>query len=258
MPPSEVQVIHNRWNSLLRASGLATIQRYDRESARRWLQDHAPTLVRPFESAFHYALEADVFRIAYACHRDCIWIDGDLFTKRATQTLLCERMQMADTILFRSTEAQIGTCFFATRAGSPFFLRLYEELEGRDLSAVPGDTRTLLATAGPSLYTKVFGDWAATAPGRPGRAGQAPVCIVAGWRYGFLNEEDFALNGRRFQLAYKQSDESWPTFVRHRSENAPANCRTDNQPGSDRSSAGVPSTRARQGSPGSRRREGSG
>lgn len=56
--------------------------------------------MRPFESAFHYALEADVFRIAYACHRDCIWIDGDLFTKRATQTLLCERMQMADTILF--------------------------------------------------------------------------------------------------------------------------------------------------------------
>lgn len=100
VPPSEVQVIHNRWNSRLRDSDLATIQPDDHESARRWQQDHAPTLLRPFASALHYALEADVCRIAYACHQDCLWIDSDLLTQRATQAWLCERMQMADTVLF--------------------------------------------------------------------------------------------------------------------------------------------------------------
>lgn len=231
VPPPEVQIIHHHWNSLLRDSGLAPIQLYDRASARCWLQEHAPALLRPFASAFHYALEADVFRIAYACHRDCIWIDGDLFPKRAAQMLLCDRMQATDTLLlFRSTEAQIGNCFFATRAGSPFFLRLAETLEGRDLSAVPRDIRTVLATAGPVLYTKIFGDLAATATGRPGRPGQTAACNVAGWRYGFLNEEFFALNGRRFQLAYKQGDQSWQMFVRQRSENAAATHRTNNQP----------------------------
>lgn len=138
MPPSEVQVIHNRWNSLLRASGLATIQRYDRESARRWLQTMrqpwcdrssppSTTPWKPMCSASPMPATETASGSTAICSRNA--------RPRRCSASAC-RWQIR--FFFRSTEAQIDTCFFATRAGSPFFLRLYEELEGRDLSSAGG------------------------------------------------------------------------------------------------------------------------
>ena len=61
---------------------------FTKDSALAYIKNHCPELVISFTTAFHYAIEADVFRVAYAQKNDCIWLDSDLYPQRYTKHLL--------------------------------------------------------------------------------------------------------------------------------------------------------------------------
>jgi tetratricopeptide (TPR) repeat protein len=75
--PVEVISVRKQWNKVLTAIGIDPIQHFNKSKARDWIVKNAPQFRVSFDTAFHYAIEADVFRLAYASMHDCIWIDSD-------------------------------------------------------------------------------------------------------------------------------------------------------------------------------------
>lgn len=216
--PNDVAIIQEKWNALLTEINLPKIKIFNKRSARAWIQSHAPELTQHFDNAPLFAMEADIFRIAYALKNDCIWIDSDEFPRTSTPKLLKHWTKRCDTLfLFRWNRPWISNSFFMTKRASPFFLEIVQSIQSYRLPNKPIQRKEVLNSYGPGRYNKqlnkLLRKYNLLNDRKSGEAEKALIDIN-GWRYGFTNEKIFCALKPPFNLNYENTNDSW-----HRSIN---------------------------------------
>ncbi len=155
--PVDVKTTTDQWNRILDSLGLAQIELFEKISAREWIKEHCPDFLISFDTAFHYASEADVFRAAYASLNECVWIDSD-FQPAENAHLTMQQALASDYSFFfwYPTRSRINNAFFIARHNCKFFKSLISETKGMDLSAYPQNTHTIIATFGAGRYNSIL------------------------------------------------------------------------------------------------------
>ena len=215
--PNDIAIIQEAWNTLLSEIDLPRIILFNKDSARSWIQSHAPELTQRFDNAPLFAMEADIFRIAYATKNDCIWIDSDEFPRTATSRLLKHWTKRCDTLfLFRWNRPWISNSFFMTKKSSPFFLDLEQSIQSYQLPDRPIRRKDVLNSYGPGLYNKQLNlllrrynfsnHYNRDLPDKA-------LIDCKNWRYAFTNEKIFCALKPPCQLEYTNTLDSWHQHV---------------------------------------------
>ena len=158
-PPASVKANTAVWNKLLSEYEYPNIKTYDKQSALVFLEENQPGLINAFTTAYHYASEADIFRIAYAAsNNDCIWIDSDLRAHvnsmdAINKVFTGSRISM---FLFRWMSPAITNSFFATHANSPFFKAIVNSMDGYSFRDRPKTGLELINSFGPGQFNKTL------------------------------------------------------------------------------------------------------
>ena len=97
--PSDLLKLQRMWNSELDKIGIRPIKTFDKLSAHQWIKNNVPELQIAFETAPHYAVESDVFRVAYASQNDCIYLDIDSYVLPKSIDILVQKITSAKTTL---------------------------------------------------------------------------------------------------------------------------------------------------------------
>jgi tetratricopeptide (TPR) repeat protein len=220
-PPSDVSILAERWNVLLKGLSMPPIERFSRASAREWIHEYAPEYAVPFETSFHYSVESDVFRIAYASKRDCLYLDSDLWPYPWTSQTLKTLLSLNTTALYlRAYRPTISGCFFLSRLNCKFMRRLTRKCQNIDLSRLPRNASTVMNVFGPDKFThclryELSRSSIATKVVRlqPGivRVG-SPLLDVA-----LVNEYMMAAGAPPDGLAYKKTTQQWQIYLEHSS-----------------------------------------
>lgn len=154
--PAALQEISNQWNSILKKLGLPPLTCYDKQRAREWIKDNKPAFLRPFDSAYHYAIESDVFRAAFASHTETLYLDCDSYPTPLTESILNHAMELNSSVLyFRTHRPALANGFFISAKDCPFFKLLASKIEDVDFTGKPKDWR-FLYKVGPWIYTKTM------------------------------------------------------------------------------------------------------
>lgn len=213
-PPDDVQIVCDNWRALFKIAALGRVELFDRQSALAWIRENAPEFVAPFSGAFHYAMESDIFRIAYASKRACIYMDIDSWPLEHTPAILRFAIEQSATMLyFRAHRPTIANGFFVSTPESPFLKKLVEECLAIDLRSMPKNYLTLEASFGPSRYGKVLADLvrssgtasASMLPDVPG----CSVVSLNGSEIYFAHEGAVASVRPPFPLGYKATGDYW-------------------------------------------------
>lgn len=155
--PADVRLVFEEWEKLFHRESLGQVQLFDRSSAGEWIAEHTPEFRSLFAGAFHYAMESDIFRIAYASKFPCIYVDIDGWPLENAARILRLGLQSRRSMLyFRSYRPWILNGFFISRPECPFFRELVNQTLSVDLSALPRNHDTIEATFGPTRYNKVL------------------------------------------------------------------------------------------------------
>jgi hypothetical protein len=216
-PPSDVQIVCDNWRTLFAREGLGDIEVYDRASAEVWIRENAPEFAGQFAQAFHYAMESDIFRIAYASKRPCIYMDIDSWPLEHTASILRFAVKSASTMLYvRSSRAGIVNGFFVSTPECAFTKELVKQCLAIDLAPLPKTYQVLESSFGPSRYTRVLLDLLNANPGSSASsAPEVPGCsfLSLGKSRIYLAHEA-AVAGVRppFPLGYKATDDYWKFF----------------------------------------------
>ena len=215
--PNDIAKIKEAWNILLSEIELPEIILFNKDSARSWIQRHTPELAQHFDNAPLFAMEADIFRIAYAIKNDCIWIDSDEFPRTLTGKLLRYWSKRCDTLfLFRWNRPWISNSFFMTKKASPFFLDLEQSIQSYQLPDRAIRRKDVLNSYGPGRYNKQLNQLLRQCnflnnchPDLPEKA----MINFNNWRYAFTNEKIFCALKPPFQLDYTNTLDSWHQHV---------------------------------------------
>ena len=215
VPPEEILEITEQWNKELSKIGLKKIALYDHASALKWISSHTPELEEAFKSAFHYAVEADIFRIAYALKNDCIWIDTDMVISQTTAATLAQRLESAGTtLIIMETKPYLSNCFFATKRASPFFTKIAKEMKYFSFRDQKPSRNLVLNTFGPMRYTNTLASLMENSvmPDDVSGHSYSPLKIND-WNINFLNKGTFGRSKPEEGLAYFKTNDNWVNFV---------------------------------------------
>jgi len=154
--PDDIKSLTGLWNQQLRIIGLPPIVIYSKQMAANWIASNAPEFSISFNTAYHYAIESDVFRVAYASKGCCIYLDADMLPYHWTNKVLKELLTEESSVLYlRSMRPIIGSCFFISRDGCPFFKRLSKECLNIDFTKLPNDGNTITTSFGVDKFMSV-------------------------------------------------------------------------------------------------------
>ena len=174
---------------------MAPIRLFDKHAAAAYIEQHCPELCRAFASAFHVAVESDVFRVAYAQHNHCIWLDSDLFPTAQTKAVLQKIAGgTRTTLLFRRQRPKVTNAFFATPAHSDFFRLILNSTRGYDFRERARTPAEIMHSFGPGRFN-------ATLDQMTDRQRLAEL--------GFINEHQALSMGPPYPLAYKDTTDAW-------------------------------------------------
>jgi tetratricopeptide (TPR) repeat protein len=212
--PNDVQIVHENWKMLFDRERLGTIELYDRASAEAWIADHAPEFATIFSKSFHYAMESDIFRIAYASKRACIYMDIDSWPLEHTAEILRFAVRSQSSMLyFRSHRPAVVNGFFVAVVDCPFFKQLTQECLVIDVDGLPRDYAVVESTFGPSRYNKVLCDLLrSTRHSPPSRVEDVPGCSLIDLKNSTIHfTHDAAVASVRppFPLGYKATADYW-------------------------------------------------
>jgi Flp pilus assembly protein TadD len=105
-PPGDLRLVFQEWEKLFHRESLGEVRLFDRSSAGEWIAEHTPKFSSSFKGAFHYAMESDIFRIAYASKLPCIYVDIDSWPLENAARILRFGLQSRRSMLcFRSHSA---------------------------------------------------------------------------------------------------------------------------------------------------------
>lgn len=215
--PNDIARVQEAWNALLSEIDLPKIVLFNKNSARSWIQRHTPELTHHFDNAPLFAMEADIFRIAYAIKNDCIWIDSDEFPRASTSTLLKHWTKRCDTLfLYRWNRPWISNSFFLTKKSSPFFLDLEQSIQSYQLPDRAIRRKDVLNSYGPGRYNKQLNQLLSQYKFSGHRHSILPEKALFdfnNWRYAFTNEKIFCALKPPFQLDYTNTSDSWHQLV---------------------------------------------
>ncbi len=217
--PSELKKIQEKWNKILLEIGLPSIKIFSKSSAKEWITFHTPEFIKPFKKAPLYAVEADIFRIAFALHNDCIWIDSDQYPRQNTGQLIQQRGNDCDTLLMlRWNRPWITNSFFLTKKASPLFQKIYNTSLGYEFPASGEITRNeVLRSFGPGRYNTILNNIIRESPMQAistlNHSFKPQLTSVEGWRYAFLNEKNLSALKPPFKLSYESTKDSWHNHV---------------------------------------------
>ena len=216
-PPADVEIVCGTWRTLFARENLGTVELYDRASAETWIRDYAPEFVPLFSHAFHYAMESDIFRIAYASKRPCIYMDIDSWPLDHTARILRYAVQSKETMLYvRAHRAAIVNGFFVSNPECPFIKELTKQCLAIDAASLPKTYMALERSFGPSRYQKVFTDLLAFIPkSSAAMLDHVPGCSVVNLgdsRVYFAHEAAVASVRPPFPLGYKATGDYWKYF----------------------------------------------
>jgi hypothetical protein len=213
-PPVDVQIVCDNWRKLFAVERLGTIKLFDRSSASKWINEHAPEFSGAFSKSFHYAMESDIFRIAYASKLPCIYMDIDSWPLEHTAAILRFAVRSKETMLYlRSNRLTVPNGFFVSCPECPFVQELVRQCVAIDLDRLGRDYVVIEATFGPSRYTKVLLDLLARSRSASAAAVDAvPGCSVVSTDFGrffFSHEAAVASVRPPFPLGYKATEDYW-------------------------------------------------
>lgn len=219
-PPQEVQDLTDQWNDLLESISLPKILLYSRESAREWIAAYAPSYLVAFDTAFHYAVESDVFRIAYASRNEFLYLDSDLWPRPWTAVTLRAVLRSGSSVLYsRSLRPMLNSCFFVARKNCPYFRFLCRSCEHVNFNRLPQTMNTVMNTFGPDKYSYCLRYFFATGGRGIGVAKLLPGVLelsASAFKLVLVNEEMIAAGGPPGGLSYKQTDLQWHVFLKNR------------------------------------------
>ena len=211
-PPHQIKKITEYWNEIFRSIGVKTIKVFDKLSALDYIKKNHPEISRSFETSFHYAVEADVFRVAFAQKNDCIWLDSDLYPKRETANYLKTLLSSRKTTLFcRWFKPWITNAFFITPSSSLFFENILTSTAGTDFSTLPHTQKTIFDTFGPGRYNQEIENII----NRFYQVnGASPITKYRELEhFNFVNDHNFASMGPPFKLTYKSTKDAWQKAI---------------------------------------------
>ena len=214
-PPEEILKIKDEWDRELTKIGLKNIILFDHNSALKWILTNTPDLAESFQTAFHYAVEADIFRIAYALKNDCIWIDSDMVISESVAATLSKRLVSAETTLYlKRRNPGLSNGFFATKKSSPFFTKIAQDMKGFSFKGKKPSKELVLNSFGPTKYTKTFLDLLKSnnKVDLP-KPGEYPTLNLNDWNFNFLNKSTFGSEKPEKNLAYFGTNDNWNKFV---------------------------------------------
>jgi tetratricopeptide (TPR) repeat protein len=216
-PPRDVEIVIETWTKLFETNRLGHVALYDREQAEAWIRANAPEFLGQFSKAFHYAMEADIFRIAYASKQPCLYMDIDSWPLEHTAAILRFALEAESTMLYlRAHRPVIANGFFVSRPDCPFVRELVDQCLAIDLDSLPKDYVVLEATFGPSRYSKVFTDLlASSASATASMVENVPGCssvLLDGRRIYFAHEAAVASVRPPFPLGYKATEDYWKSL----------------------------------------------
>lgn len=212
-PPHDVRKVTNAWNRVFDSIGIPCVQTFNRASALDYIEKYCPELSTPFLTAFHYAVEADVFRVAFAQRNNCIWLDSDLYPTIHAKDLIVNLLATPRTTLFfRWHKPWVTNAFFLTPSSSEFFKLIMNESKDCDFRLLPRNKNTIFSTFGPDRYNKVLESMLdCTANQSINGIAQTPNCDPLG--FNFVNEHNFASMRPPFKLAYQATSDSWQKSI---------------------------------------------
>ena len=219
-PPSDITNIQDKWNKIFLEIDLPAIKIFDKSSARDWINIFTPQFLKPFEEAPLYAVEADIFRIAFALRNNCIWIDCDQYPRQNTAQLIHQCRSDCDSLLmFRWNRPWVTNSFFLTREASPFFQKISNTILSYRFPAKGTMTRNdVLRSFGPGRYNtilnKIIRECSMQTSSNSNYLINAGMISQDGWRYAFLNEKNLCSLKPPFKLSYESSEDSWHNSVK--------------------------------------------
>ena len=218
--PSDLENIKKIWDKIFLGIGLPAIRTFNKSSARAWINFYTPEFLKLFEEAPLYAVEADIFRIAFALHNDCIWVDSDQYPRKNTGQLIQQRVDDCDTLLmFRWNRPWITNSFFLTKKASPLFQNIFNASLGYEFPTSGKMTRNdVLRSFGPGRYNialnRILKEKTIRANNDTNYSPKSQWTSNDGWRYTFLNEKNLCALKPPFKLSYESTKDSWHNHMK--------------------------------------------
>ena len=211
-PPADVLALSEKWNVLLSELGLNRIQWFDRSSARDWISKHARDFLLPFDTSFHYTVESDIIRLAYASRCNCLYLDADLTPDFSSKSALKAILEApGSTLYIRTVRPTLSPCFFLARQGCPFVALVARSGARVDFRRFPKTANTIMNIFGPDKYTYCLRHLVSTNKGPLSIVRLAPGLIQLRAKHFSVNlvndEVVSAINPA--ELIYKQTDQHW-------------------------------------------------
>ncbi len=219
--PADIASITDLWNEHFSKKKIEKIIVFNKEMAKRWISLNTPSLEKAFSTAFHFAVEADIFRIAYASKNNCIWLDSDQYPEANTISFLASKLISCDTLLyFRKDRPWITNAFFATKKNSPFFAKIENDMQGYSFVEKTLDEKQITSSFGPGRFNSTLNDIINST--REGlypdsvfsRSPTSPVLVSNNWRFGFCNEYEMCKMKPPFPLSYANTNNSWQYYLK--------------------------------------------
>ena len=208
-PPEDVKELTIMWNALFAELGIPPVRVFDRSEASSFVSEHAPELLHAFNSAFHYAIESDIFRIAFAFQNDCIYVDADCSPKSHTKKLICNFSSNKRTALcFRWFSPWICNGFFMTRAQSPFFRRIIEATQGYSFTGKEKTRKEIFESFGPARLNEILKTFMVPESCPKFSENYDHLTTSEGWELSFVNCHH-AFSEGHFSLDYKKTSNNW-------------------------------------------------
>ena len=120
---------------------------------------YTPEFLVSFKTAFHYASEADVFRLAYTSKHNSIWIDSDLPPSRFIANIIYKILvnyQNTSTLCWLPDTPNVNNMFFISAIECNFFRTLRNSLKHFDFTSLPKPQSTILNSFGPNKYNSIL------------------------------------------------------------------------------------------------------
>lgn len=210
-PPDDITVVTEEWDRELHSIGLQMIHLFDKFSARQWIEENAEEFLISFDTAFHYAVEADIFRLAFATRNNCIWIDSDFPPSVTSSTIIQHASNELSSLLFWMPDRpRLNNAFFIARANCPFFAKISQLSRGIDFRKLKKNKVTVTGTFGPGKYNQALEVLFSENPSaRLDKSGYPYTIKVDFGDFGLqFCDRDF-IRSYGHQFAYKETADHW-------------------------------------------------
>ena len=155
--PENVKRITEFWNLNIFNKINLSIKVFNKTEAFQWINENAPEFSVVFADAFHFAVEADIFRLAFASKRACIYLDVDAYPLRNTLNIIIYCLKNKFSLLqFRFYQPLLCNGFFISFPDSAFINKICADVRDIDLSSMPKSVETVEATFGPRRFNETI------------------------------------------------------------------------------------------------------